>query len=41
VIANLLKREYVLRQSARPIIGIGLLLFFFLYTLLDQVLAGK
>jgi ABC-type nitrate/sulfonate/bicarbonate transport system substrate-binding protein len=30
VIANLLKRGYVLRQSTRPIIGISLLLFFFL-----------
>jgi hypothetical protein len=28
VIANLLKRGYVLRQSTRPIIGIGLLFFF-------------
>jgi NitT/TauT family transport system substrate-binding protein len=30
VITNLLKREYILRQSTRPIIGIGLLLLFLL-----------
>jgi ABC-type nitrate/sulfonate/bicarbonate transport system substrate-binding protein len=30
VIANLLKREYILRWSTRPIIGTGLLLCFFL-----------